>query len=128
MTTKTLDQLVEDIKDFNHARGWHQHPEDNAKSIVIEAAELLEHFQWDVSTGEVNNKLANKDLVEIKKEVADVFWYLIGFCTEASIDLRDAIEIKYAHNAKKYPVEKFKGHDNIEFRRYQHRLYHQKNK
>lgn len=120
---KTLDRLSLDIIEFNQARGWIQNPQDLAKSIVIEAAELLEHFQWDATHKNVDRSLQGKDVLAIKKEVADVFWYLIGFCHDANIDLKEAIAIKYAHNAKKYPIEMFNGKDNLEFYNHQHLAY-----
>ncbi|MCL4384344.1 nucleotide pyrophosphohydrolase [Patescibacteria group bacterium] len=128
MKTKTLDELAQDILQFNHAHGWHQHPQDLAKSIVIEAAELLELFQWDVTLGRLDKNLQGKDLLEIKKEAADIFWYLLEFCHDSGFDLKEAVEIKYAHNTKKFPVEMFNGKDNVEFRQHQHRLYRQKRK
>lgn len=128
MVNKNLDQLVTDIVAFNHARGWNQHPMDHVKSIVIEAAELLEHFQWDCSHTTTIPTMENKDILAIKKEVADIFWYLTAFCHEANIDLKDAIEIKFAHNSQKYPVEKFNGKDNREFWIKQHKSYRQKGK
>jgi NTP pyrophosphatase (non-canonical NTP hydrolase) len=111
MIKKNLDFFVEKIKEFNHARGWHQPPQDNAKSIVIEAAELLEHFQWS------DHK--KKDLADIKKEAADVFWYLVAFCHESGFELIDAVKLKYKHNAVKYPVEMFqkKNHEKLYYQR-----------
>ena len=128
MTKKKLDFYVEKIKEFNHLRGWHQLPQNNAKSIVIEAAELLEHFQWD---GEINNsskyQLQDKNITEIKKEAADVFWYLVAFCRESGFELVDAVELKYKHNMVKYPLKMFEKENSVELY-YQRKNEYRKNK
>jgi len=112
---------------FNHLRGWHPLPQDIAKSIVIEAAELLEHFQWDGGKNPVDkSKLDGKNITEIKFEVADVFWYLTIFCHETGIDIVDALEQKYKHNEEKYPEKMFAGKNNDEFYYAQKKKYRQK--
>lgn len=111
MKKKSLDVLVKKIEEFNHLRGWHQMPQNNAKSIVIEAAELLEHFQWDFEDGTFGRDMSRKNLDDIKKETADIFWYLIAFCHESGFNLTDAVELKYQHNSIKYPLKMFKNKD-----------------
>lgn len=119
-----LQQKVDKITDFNNARGWNPACVDSAKSIVIEAAELLEHFQWDESSKDLAvKKEKEKDWEKIKKEVADVFWYLVTFCNKANIDLSDAIQLKIVHNEEKYPEEMFKGQHNSKFYLDQKRKY-----
>lgn len=84
-------------------------PDDIAKSIVLEAAELLEHFQWDSSN---RKDIKSKNIEEIAAEAADVFVYLHTFCLETGIDLPAAVEKKLLHLEKKYPKEEFaKGHN-----------------
>ena len=114
MNTKRngLQHLIEKIDKFNNVRGWNPLPSDIAKSIVIEAAELLEKFQWDDSDKKRNNKKYEKNWDEIGQEVADVFWYLLTFCKEAKIDLEEVLEKKISWNEKKYPKDKFKGKHN----------------
>lgn len=114
MQTK-IDDLIPQIITFSKERGWNPVAGDLAKSIVLESAELLEHFQWDGSSKRLCDDYSQKDTLEIKHEVADVFWYLAEFCDEMKIDLAEAIEIKMKHNAQKYPKEKFAGKHNSEF-------------
>lgn len=93
--------LVEKIKKFNEDRDWDQfHSPDNlAKSISIEAGELLECFQW-------NNEY---NLENVTDEMADVFAYLINLADKLDVDLLDITDKKIDKNALKYPVDKAKG-------------------
>ena len=96
-----LEELKNRIKSFNIDRDWEQfHSPDNlAKSISIEAGELLECFQW-------NNEY---DLENVTDEMADVFVYLLDLSDKLGIDLIDATNKKMDKNEQKYPVEKAKG-------------------
>lgn len=123
INSEKIDELVTKILTFGHERGWRPVAGDLAKSIVLEGAELLEHFQWDGSSSRLSTDYSAKDMKEVKNEVADVFWYLIEFCDEMGIDLTEAVETKYKHNAEKYPVEKFAGKHNDEFYRSQKAKY-----
>ncbi|HUW22137.1 MAG TPA: MazG-like family protein [Candidatus Bathyarchaeia archaeon] len=125
-----LEKLIKEIIKFNRAHGWQPTAVDCAKSIVIEAAELLEHFQWDDSNGLEKRGLAQKDWEEIKLELADVFWYLIAFCQAAEFDLSECVDKKIKHNKKKYPSDMFNGRHNEKFYREQKERYrkaHRKN-
>lgn len=97
-------QLQNKIKQFNLDRDWDQFhsPENLAKSIAIEAGELLECFQWD-------NRF---DLDELTDEMADVFVYLIDLAYKLEVDLIDIADKKMDKNIKKYPIEKAKGKSN----------------
>ena len=88
--------------EFTRERDWDQFhsPENLAKSISIEASELLECFQW--SDTEYN-------LENVKEELADVFNYCIQLATVLDLDIKEIILKKMEKNAKKYPVEKAKG-------------------
>lgn len=92
-----MDKLTE----FNAERDWDQFhtPENLAKSISIEAAELLECFQW-------NN---DYDLDEVKNELADVATYCLMMADRLDLDLKKIILEKLELTKKKYPVEKCKG-------------------
>ena len=94
-------QLQDKINKFNIDRDWEQFhsPENLAKSIAIEAGELLECFQWD-------NKY---NLEELSDEMGDVFAYLIMLAEKINVDLIDITDKKMDKNIKKYPVEKAKG-------------------
>ena len=97
-----LEELLQFLKKFNEDRDWRQfHSENNlAKSIVLEANELLTEFQFDS-----NNY--NKKAVE--EELADVMAYCIDMCLTMGLDPIEIIYQKYQKNALKYPVEKAKG-------------------
>jgi len=106
-----LADLTQRIRAFRDARDWMQfhNPKNLACSIVLEAAELLEHFQWktpEESEAYVNAP-ANKE--QISTEIADVAVYLLELADNLGIDLHAAIVRKMAINEAKYPVEKSKG-------------------
>ena len=123
-----LDILISKIISFNKARGWTPTQVDIAKSVVIEAAELLEKYQWDESDKNIKG-IESKNYEELGEEVADVFWYLVTFCNAANIDLAEVIKDKIEKNEKKYPEDKFNGKHNDKFYKSQKREYRQqKNK
>lgn len=96
-----MEELKEKIIKFQKERDWEQFhsPENLAKSISIEAGELLEHFQW-------NNEF---DKEEVADELADVLNYCILMAYELDLNIDEIILNKMEKTAKKYPVEKFKG-------------------
>lgn len=96
-----MKELIEEIDKFNKERDWDQFhsPENLAKSISIEAGELLECFQW-------NNNF-NKD--EVCEELADVFSYCIMMAEKLGVDPKEIILKKLDKTRKKYPVDKAKG-------------------
>ena len=96
-----MKELQERIEKFNEERDWDQFhsPENLAKSISIEAGELLECFQW-------NNEY---DLEEVKEELADVLNYCILLADKLGVDPKQIILDKMEKTAKKYPVDKAKG-------------------
>ena len=89
------------MQKFTDDRDWDQFhsPENLAKSVAIEAGELLECFQWD----------DDYDLEELSDEMADVFVYLIDLADKIGVDLLEIADRKMDKNALKYPVEKAKG-------------------
>mgnify|MGYP002621661559 CR=1 FL=1 len=102
----TVQQLQEKILEFNKKRGWlNLPPQDLAKSIIIEAAELLELYQWDNLEREGILHSTDKKKEEIESEVADVFIYLLNFCRETNINLLSAAEKKLKINEKRVPVK-----------------------
>ena len=102
-----IEELTEKVVRFRDAREWRRYhtPKNLALSIAVEAAELLEIFQWSESGYEVVD--ARRD--RIAEEVADIFIYLLLFCHECGIDLIRAFNEKMEINESKYPVEKAKG-------------------
>jgi dCTP diphosphatase len=104
-----ISVLVKKIKEFRDERDWkqfHNH-KDMALSLVLEAAELLEHFQWK-SLSEVND-YAKTHKAELADELADVAMYLFELSDNLAIDLSSAMINKMKKNAIKYPVHKAKG-------------------
>ena len=97
-----MDNIIKEIKQFNEERDWDKFhtPENLAKSISIESAELLECFQWD-------SKNYNKD--DVCEELADVFTYCIQMAMKLEVKPEDIILKKLEKTKKKYPVEKSKG-------------------
>ena len=101
-----LKQLIE----FRRERDWEQfhNPKDIAISLSIEAAELLEWFQWR-NKAEIQQMLETDKREALEDEIADVAVYLSYLCYDLNIDLEQAIKRKMDKNAAKYPVEKVKG-------------------
>ncbi|HUR68907.1 MAG TPA: nucleotide pyrophosphohydrolase [Candidatus Thermoplasmatota archaeon] len=96
------------LRAFVDERAWDafHHPKDLALSLTIEAAELLEVFQWrELSARE----MTPDDRRRIADELADVTMYAMLLADKADIDLLDAVERKLEENARKYPVEKARG-------------------
>ena len=96
-----MKELMKEIDEFNKERDWDQFhsPENLAKSISIEAGELLECFQW--------NNNYNKE--EVCEELADVFTYCIQMAMKLGVDPKEIILKKLEKTKKKYPVDKAKG-------------------
>ena len=96
-----MERVQDEIKKFNEERDWDQFhsPENLAKSISIEAGELLECFQWN----------SNYDLNEVSEELADVFNYCFLLADKLGVNPEKIILDKLEKTRKKYPVEKAKG-------------------
>jgi NTP pyrophosphatase (non-canonical NTP hydrolase) len=105
----TVGELKKLVAQFRDERDWKKYhkPKDLAASITIEAAELLEKFQW--KTDEEIEQLLKEKKGEIGKELADVINYCLNFSDTTKIDISDAVKKKIEENKKKYPVEKVKG-------------------
>ena len=104
-----IKALTQKIKKFVNERDWEQfhNHKDLALSLVLEATEVLEHFQWKKSDQVDAHAVSCKE--EIADELADVACYLFELADNLKIDLPSAIESKLAKNALKYPVSKSKG-------------------
>ncbi len=106
----TVRELVETVARFRDSRNWRKYdtPRNLAGSICIEAAELLEHFQWKTDD-QVTEMLRNPEqLVVISNELADVIIYCLGFSDILSIDVSNAVQRKLRKNAEKYPAQRQK--------------------
>lgn len=107
-----INDLIKQIADFCEVRDWKQfhNPKDVSISLVLEATEVMEHFQW--KNKEEMEKYVTDAKNEIGEELADVFYWLLLLSHDLNIDLLAALENKMKKNAEKYPVEKAKGrHD-----------------
>lgn len=98
----TVAELRELVRRFVAARDWEVfHDGKNlAMSIAIEAAELMEHFQWRRDDGGISAE----ERAEIAAEVADVVIYALSFCNRLDIDLAAAVAAKVAKNETRFPV------------------------
>lgn len=96
-----MNSIRDQLRQFNEERDWEQFhtPENLAKSISIEAGELLECFQWNSSF----------NVSEVGDELADVICYCIMLADKLHIDLPQAIKEKIDKNQEKYPVSKRRG-------------------
>jgi dCTP diphosphatase len=111
-TTDSLAQLKLKLQQFVEARDWAQFhsPKNLAMAMIVEAAELVEHFQW-TSEAE-SSELSAEKREQVGHELADTFVYLLRICQVLDIDLIDVTNQKIALNALKYPVEKARGKNN----------------
>lgn len=107
MDNKTTVQAIKDkVAVMRSARGWHMLGREIATSLSLEAAELLEHFQWENSEAVLKDKkIKGKGRREMEMEVADVLVYLAEFANVFEIDLSAVLEKKLKIIDKKYPVK-----------------------
>ncbi len=109
--TTTLAELSKLVSDFVAERAWEpfHDPKNLSASIAIEAAELMEHFQWLRSDELEAVKDDPAKMAEIAEELADILAYLLSFAGRMGIDLSAALAAKMEKNARKYPADKFRG-------------------
>lgn len=104
-----IKKMTDEIVAFRDARDWKQfhNPKDVSLSLVLEATEVMEHFQWK-SKEEIDEYVrTNKD--DIADELADVLYWILLMGKDLDIDVMKALEKKMRKNAEKYPVDKAKG-------------------
>lgn len=104
-----IDKLREAVVAFRDERDWKQfhNPKDSAISLALEAAEVLEHFQWkNKEEMEVYVKEHKNDVAE---ELADVLYWILLMTNDLDIDISDAFMKKLEKNGEKYPIEKSRG-------------------
>ena len=94
-----MNDIIKKIIQFRDDRGWqiNDKPENLAKSIIIEAAELLENYQWGPDHADMQN---------VKEELADVLIYAIAMVHDLGFNLEEMIDEKLKKNEEKYPVKK----------------------
>ena len=105
----SLHELREALRAFAAERDWDQFhsPRNLATALAVEAAELLEPFQW--LTEEQSGKLPPDTRAAVEEELADVLLYLVRLADKLDVDLAGAARAKIVRNAEKYPVEKSRG-------------------
>ena len=111
-TEDSLKQLQQKLQAFVDERDWAQFhsPKNLAMAMIVEAAELVEHFQW--STESESHELSAEKREAVGYELADTFVYLLRISQVLNIDLIEAANAKIILNAQKYPVEKARGKNN----------------
>jgi NTP pyrophosphatase (non-canonical NTP hydrolase) len=104
-----MKQLRDTLRKFVAERDWDQFhsPKNLAMALGVEAAELMEHFQW--LSEEQSRRLAPEKLDEVRDEMADVLVYLVRLADKLDVDLLDAAAKKIGKNALKYPADKVRG-------------------
>ena len=110
-TTTTVAELTALVESFVAERDWQpfHDPKNLSASIAIEAAELMEHFQW-LRSDELDSIQEDREkMVQIGEELADIMAYLLSCATVLGVDLSAALADKMKKNAIKYPAGKFRG-------------------
>lgn len=104
-----MEQILERIRQFRDERDWMKFhdPKNLSISITIEAAELLEHFQWKDEDAVASH--VSQNLESISDEIADIAIYLLELADNLGIDLTTAINSKLDKNEKRYPADKARG-------------------
>ncbi len=104
-----LKILTERIVSFRDARDWKQfhNPKDLSLSMVLEAGEVMEHFQW--KNAEEMQKHIEENRSEIADELADVLYWVLLMSHDLNIDIFEAVDRKMRKNEKKYPEDKARG-------------------
>ena len=109
---RKIDELTQRIIDFRDARDWKQfhNPKDVALSLVLEAVEVMEHFQW--KSEEEMKEYIKTHKKEIGEELSDVLYWVLLMSKDLDINIVEALEQKLQKNDNKYPVEKAFGRHN----------------
>jgi dCTP diphosphatase len=113
-----LNHLRQRVNSFVEARDWAQFhsPKNLAMAMIVEAGEVVEHFQWMTEVESRQLDAATRE--QVGHELADTFVYLLRIAEVCGIDLIEATNQKIDINAKKYPIEKAKG-SNAKYTKYQ---------
>jgi len=109
--TTTISELKDLLARFVAERDWEQfhNPKNLSMSIAIEAAELMEHFQW-VRTDELDSLMQDEPLrADVAEELSDIVAFILSLANVLRIDLSDAFRAKMVKNAQKYPANLYRG-------------------
>ena len=112
MENEQIKKITEKIKKFRAERDWDKfhNPKNEAIDLIVEAGEVLEHFQW--RNGKELDEYIKAHKQEISDELADVFYCILQLADTLKIDLEKAFDSKMKQNEEKYPIEKSKGKPN----------------
>ena len=104
-----IEKLQQRLQAFADQRDWNQFhsPKNLAMALVVEAAELAEHFQW--LTQQESYELEAGKLEQVGEELADIFVYLVRLADRLGVDLPAAVDRKIELNEQKYPAERVRG-------------------
>jgi len=104
-----MKKLVNEVKQFREEREWEKFhsPKNLSMALMVECAELAEHFQW--LTDEESRNLSAKKKEAVRQEIGDVLVYLINLAEKLGIDLLEAAWDKIGENRRKYPADKVRG-------------------
>ena len=104
-----IEKLKKAVVAFRDERDWKQfhNPKDSAISLALEAAEVLEHFQWKNKEEMEEYVKAHKD--DVAEELSDVLYWILLMANDLDIDISDAFMKKLEKNGEKYPIEKSRG-------------------
>ncbi len=110
-TDTTIATLKELVRDFRNRRDWEQFhsPKNLSISIAIEAAELMEEFQWLSSEESQQLRQDEEGLTRLGEELADIIIYCLSFANSLDIDVTTAVMDKLSKNARKYPEDQYRG-------------------
>ena len=105
-----VEELIDNVREFLRERKWEKYhnPKDLAESICIEAAELLQIFQWVRSEESDQFKNDPSKVYQIREELADVVIYCLSLTNTLNIDLTKTVLNKIEQNKKKYPIDRYK--------------------
>ena len=105
----SLEKIKTRLREFAAERDWDQFhsPKNLSMALIVEAAELVEHFQW--LTEDQSHALPPDKLAEVEQEIADIQIYLIRLADKLGVDMEKAVNAKIELNEKKYPADKVRG-------------------
>jgi NTP pyrophosphatase (non-canonical NTP hydrolase) len=109
MAESDFDRIRKQVRQFVVERDWDQFhsPKNLSMALIVEAAEMVEHFQW--LTEAQSCELAPEKLAEVELELADIQIYLISLAQKLQLDLVAAVDKKLVLNAQKYPADQVRG-------------------
>ncbi len=107
----TVAELRGLMRKFVDERDWAQFhsPKNLSMALAIEAAELMEHFQWLTPEASIGIRDSAKDFQEVREELADILAFALSFANALDIDISTAVQEKLVKSAAKYPADEFRG-------------------